>query len=91
MPNDNVVRLIQPETFDDQLTAVLRDGAKALLAKAVEAEVAEFLAKHAALKTKDGHQRVVRNDDHEKYSQCHLVDRRNINGIPLLSEPTERR
>ena len=36
MSTDNVVRLIQPGTFDDQLTAVLRDGAKALLAKAVE-------------------------------------------------------
>jgi len=35
VPHDNVTRLIQPETFDDQLTQVLRNGAKALLAKAV--------------------------------------------------------
>jgi hypothetical protein len=58
--NDSVVRLIQPGAFDDQLTEVLRNGAKALLAKAVEAEVADFLARHADLKTEDGHQRVVR-------------------------------
>jgi hypothetical protein len=46
-PNDNVVRLIQPGAFDDQLTEVLRNGGRALLAQAVEAEVAGFLAKHA--------------------------------------------
>lgn len=42
MPNDNVVRLIQPGAFDDQLTEVLRNGARALLAQAVEAEVASL-------------------------------------------------
>ena len=73
MPNDNVVSLIQPGTFEDQLTTVLRDGAKALLAKAVEAEVAEFLAKHAGLKTESGHQRVVRHG--------HLPEREVMTGI----------
>lgn len=61
MSANNVIPLIQPGSFDDQLTAVLRDGAKALLAKAVEAEVADFLAKHAALTTDDGRQRIVRH------------------------------
>ena len=61
MPNDNVVRLIQPGAFDDQLTEVLRNGARALLAQAVEAEVAGFLAKHAESKTEDGRARVVRH------------------------------
>ena len=56
MPNDNVIKLIQPGAFDDQLTEVLRNGARALLAQAVEAEVADFLGKHADLKTEDGHQ-----------------------------------
>jgi hypothetical protein len=49
VPNDNVTRLIQPGFFDDQLTEILRSGARALLAKAVEAEVADFLDKHADL------------------------------------------
>ena len=61
MSNDNVIQLIQPGIFDDQLTEVLRNGARALLAKAVEAEVADFLGQHADLKTRDGHQRVVRH------------------------------
>ena len=61
MPKDNVIKLIQPGVFDDQLTEVLRNGARALLARAVEAEVADFLDKHADLKTGDGHQRVVRH------------------------------
>src|SRR3954464_12096725 len=57
--NDNVIKLIQPGLFDDQLTEILRNGARALLAKAVEAEVSDFLDKHADLKTRDGQQRVV--------------------------------
>ena len=61
MPNDTVIKLIQPGTFNDQLTDVLRDGARALLAQAVEAEVADFLGTHADLKTEDGHRRVVRH------------------------------
>ena len=73
MPHDNVTRLIQPGTFDDQLTQVLRNGAKALLAKAVEAEVADFLAKHAECKTEDGRQRVVRHG--------HLPEREVMTGI----------
>jgi len=39
----NVFALVQPGTFTDRLTDVLRDGARALLAQAVEAEVAGFL------------------------------------------------
>ena len=73
MPNDNVIRLIQPGAFDDQLTEVLRNGARALLAQAVEAEVAGFLDKHADLKTGDGHQRVVRHG--------HLPEREVMTGI----------
>jgi transposase-like protein len=61
VPNDTVIKLIQPGTFNDQLTDVLRNGARALLAQAVDAEVADFLGTHADLKTEDGHRRVVRH------------------------------
>ena len=73
MSNDNVVRLIQPGAFDDQLTEVLRNGARALLAQAVEAEVAGFLDKHADLKIDDGRARVVRHG--------HLPEREVMTGI----------
>ena len=73
MPNDKVVQLIQPGTCDDQLTTVLRDGAKALLAKTVEAKVAVFLAKHAGLKIEEGHQRIVRHG--------HLPEREVMTGL----------
>jgi transposase-like protein len=43
------------------LTEILRNGARALLAQAVEAEVADFLDQHAAKATDDGRQRVVRH------------------------------
>src|SRR5260370_16711697 len=55
---DNIIKLIQPGNVEDQLTEILRNGARSLLAQAVEAEVADFLGKHADLKTEDGHQRV---------------------------------
>src|SRR5581483_7947489 len=55
---DNIIKLIQPGNVDDQLTEILRNGARALLAQAVEAEVADFLGKHADLKTADGQPRV---------------------------------
>ena len=73
MPNDNVTKLIQPGSFADPLTEILRNGARALLTQAVEAEVADFLAKHAALKTEEGHQRVVRHG--------HLPEREVLTGI----------
>ena len=38
MFNDSVVKLIQPGILTDRLTEVLRDGARALLTQAVEAE-----------------------------------------------------
>jgi putative transposase len=71
--NDTVVRLIQPGTFQDQLTEVLRRGARDLLAQAIVAEVAEFLSGHAALKTDDGRARVVRHG--------HLPEREVMTGI----------
>ena len=40
MTETNVFQLCQPGTFTDSLTGVLRNGARALLAQAVEAEVA---------------------------------------------------
>ena len=73
MSNDNVTRLIQPRQFTDSLTEILHSGARALLAQAVEAEVAEFLGKHADLKTQSGHQRVVRHG--------HLPEREVMTGI----------
>src|SRR6201993_1031609 len=57
--DSNVIKLAQPGVFTDTLTEVLRSGARALLTQAGEAEVAEFLAKHADLKTERGHQRVL--------------------------------
>ena len=72
MFNDSVVKLIQPGILTDRLTEVLRDGARALFTQAVEAEVSEFLAATAYLKT-DGCQRIVRHG--------HLPERQIMTGI----------
>jgi len=71
--NDNVFKLIQPGIFEDHLTEVLRNGARALLAQAVESEVSGFIASHAGLKTSDGRQRVVRHG--------HLPGRQVMTGV----------
>ena len=61
MEENKILTLRQPGEIADPLTEVLRNGARALLAQAVEAEVAEALAAHAHLMTADGHRRLVRH------------------------------
>jgi putative transposase len=69
----NVFQLAQPGTFTDSLTEVLRNGARALLGQAVEAEVAALLSSHADKLTDDGRQRLVRHG--------HLPEREIMTGI----------
>ena len=73
MTDSNVSKFVPPGTFIDPLTEILRNGARALLAQAVEAEVADFLAQHADKLTDDGRQRVVRHG--------HLPEREIMTGI----------
>lgn len=61
MEENIVIALRQPGEIADPLTEALRNGARALLAQAVEAEVAEALASHAHLTTDDGRRRLVRH------------------------------
>jgi putative transposase len=75
--DSNVFKLAQPGTFSDLLTEVLRNGARTLLVQAAEAEVADFLAKHADLKTAGGRRRVVRHG--------HLPEREIMTGIGAVA------
>ena len=50
-----------PNEVRDLLTEVLREGVRTLLAQAIEAEVAEFLAEHADKRDARGRVRLVRN------------------------------
>ena len=59
--SSSVIPLRQPETIDDPLTAVLRSGARRLLAQAVEAEAEAFLAEMKGARLADGRERVVRH------------------------------
>jgi putative transposase len=59
--DSTVVPLRQPEAAEDPLTAVLRDGARRLLAQAVEAEAEAFLAAMRDKRLPDGRERVVRH------------------------------
>src|SRR4051812_24107885 len=55
------VALRQPDEVDDPLTAVLRNGARRLVAQAVEAEAETFLAEMRGLRLADGRERLVRH------------------------------
>ena len=59
--HSTVVPLCQPEAMEDLLTAILRSGARRLLAQAVEAEAEAFLATMKAMRLPDGRERVVRH------------------------------
>jgi transposase-like protein len=62
MSKDNVVAINKPETFiDDPLTEILRQGARSLLAHALETEIEIFLNQYKDLKDETGLQRIVRN------------------------------
>ena len=71
--NVTVLKLSQPSTFSDPLTEVLRSGARSLLARAVEAEVAAFLDGHSEARTEEGRRRLVRHG--------HLPEREIMTGI----------
>jgi len=55
--DSTVVPLRQPDAFDDPLTAILRSGARRLLAEAVEAEAEAFLAEMRTARLADGRER----------------------------------
>src|ERR671912_455681 len=61
MSDNTVVPLRHPDEVDDPLTAVLRSGARRLLAQAVEAEAEAFLAEMKGARLPDGRDRVVRH------------------------------
>jgi hypothetical protein len=74
---DNIVIIAEPGAFEDQLTEVLRCGARKLLADANEAEVSDFLDRHCHVLTEEGQQRLVRHG--------HLPEREIMTGIGPVS------
>jgi len=61
LSDHKVVSYRQKDEIDDPLTAILRAGARRLIAQAVEAEFETFLAANAELLLPNGRQRVVRH------------------------------
>ena len=64
MTQDNLVKFKTPETpesFNDALSELLRQGAKQIIAQAIEAELNEFLEQYQGLRDASGRRAVVRN------------------------------
>jgi len=76
MNNDNVIAFQPSETvapFSDVLSELVRQGARQIIAQAVEAELNEFLAQYQSLKDDQGRQAIVRNG--------YLPERRIMTGV----------
>jgi len=74
MTNDTLVGFADPAGISaDPLTDILRSGARDLLARAIEAEVADLLTAHMHLTDAQGRQRLVRHG--------HLPEREVMTGI----------
>ena len=62
MKNDtSIVQFRQPGFVEDPLTEIAREGARRMLATALEVEVEVFLGQFAEERLPDGRQRVVRH------------------------------
>ena len=78
MSKDNVIAIKKPDTFvDDPISEILRDGARSLLAQALEFEIEAFLNQYKDLRDHMGLQRIVRNG--------HLPERQIQTGIGPVS------
>lgn len=65
MGNNTVIDLNKPEKTEDVLTEVLRQGARRLLAEALEVEVETFIEEYKDYRLSDGCRRIVRNGYHK--------------------------
>ena len=64
MSQDNLISFKQPDSptgFNDALTELVRQGARQIIAQAVEAELNEFLSQYQDVSDEHGRQAVVRN------------------------------
>ena len=64
METTNIVEFARRVGVTDTLTDLTRTGAQQLIATAVEAELASYLAQFSDLRTDTGHTAVVRNGHH---------------------------
>ncbi len=64
MDESNRATTTIPAPGRDVLTGILRDGAQRMLGRAIQAEVAEWIERHADVKDRKGRQQVVRNGHH---------------------------
>ena len=57
----SVIPLRQPDSVEDPLTEIAREGARRMLAAALQAEVEAFVEKFCEERLPDGRQRIVRH------------------------------
>ncbi|EHK52504.1 hypothetical protein MAXJ12_35034 [Mesorhizobium alhagi CCNWXJ12-2] len=81
-----VVSFPHPDTLDDPLTSVLREGARRLLAQAVEAEAEAFLAAMADERLADGR---ARSGARSRPATTHIPSRNAIQAFAAWAVPDD--
>ncbi len=61
MSDDTTIVPFSSSAFEDHLSEMLQEGARRMIATAIESELAEFMSRHAALCDAQGRRAVVRN------------------------------
>ena len=74
MEKDTVVSLKKPAEESDPLSSLLREGARALLHDAVEAELATYLAEHGGERDAAGRRSIVWSRNHRGDHDCRYGD-----------------
>ena len=64
METTNIVDFARRDGMTDALTELLKTGARALIASAVETELASYMAQFSELRTEASNAAVVRNGHH---------------------------
>lgn len=62
--DSSVIPFDSAQGFEDELTMVLREGARRMLQAAIEEEVSDYISRCAGLVDANGHRQVVRNGHH---------------------------
>jgi hypothetical protein len=79
MSQNKIIDFKKPGEFcEDPLTELLRNGARQLIADAVQAELQELLDRYSELRNEQGYLQVVRNG--------YLPEREILTGIGLSSD-----
>ena len=91
VPAGAVRPAVIPDPSRDILTEILHDGAQRLLAQAIDAEVSDWIDRHAEVLDDDGRRQVLRNGHQQPRAAVllglpRLLHRQGVPGVPASAD-----